>query len=109
MEESAGFGAVELRGSQIGLFRQVVNCIDESRRLAPESRGVGDDIRGSRSTLEQVGSIIGKGSAVSQVLRTQHDDSEKKRNIMRKEGLSRAYSNVSMAVVIIMARWDGMG
>lgn len=109
MEESAGFGAVELRGSQIGLFRQVVNCIDESRRLAPESRGVGDDIRGSKSTLEQVGSIIGKGSAVSQVLRTQHDDSEKKRHILRMEGLNRAYSNVSMAVMIIMARWDGMG
>ena len=78
VEESAGFGAVELRRSQIGLFRQIVNCIDESGRLAPESRGVGNDVRGSRSTLEQVRSIIGNDSAVSQVLRSRYDDPEKK-------------------------------
>ena len=47
MEKPTRFGAVQLGRSQIGLFRQVMNCIDKNWRFATESWGVGHDLSGA--------------------------------------------------------------
>lgn len=47
VEKPTRFGAVQLGRSQIGLFRQVMNCIDKDGRLAAESWRVGHDLRGA--------------------------------------------------------------